>query len=456
MAIAGYKPTINPIGSKPNLPIIESPSSKGIIYDDKNQPLHNLLAYVEGSPWSVTYYSQIVGDANDLRELDPTQTSVLQQYQEIKELEIRVGSQLNPSYDATTGITTVTGSATIYPFLIPNTLDYFISDAGDNRRGIFRVTNVERMTLSRDSVYTIDYEMVGYAEVDIALYDNLISKVIRSYHFSKDRLIEGLSPTLKTSDYNTLTNLKAIYKLIVKRYFRTFFNKRYSTLVLPGQKYAIYDSYLVDFLFKIVDTSDANELRYIKQLPTDQDLYLNQPQFWELLLDRDYTMIDEVNSEMSIANKTLFNNNSYIHELRYTNIQYIVYPTQVDNTMLIDGHVVKKSTLSTPDIIEITSHNGGLASLLTGSYVDVLSTIPLIKLVTVDTKYILSNDFYIGGTNLSLLEQLTRDYIKNHTLDLVKINVLANAYEHWGRLEQYYYGPILMLLMKQADRNTYV
>ncbi len=455
MPIAGYKPTVDPIAIEPNLPKTEPTNYRSIIYDDKNQPLQNLIAFVEGSPWSVDYYSQVVSKNNDLREIDPGQPNVLQQYQEIKELEIRVGSPLSTNYDNDTGITTVTGDALIYPFLTPNVLDYFVSDAGDNRRGIFRVTSVERKTLKRDSVYLISYDMVGYVETDPLIYDDLISKTIANYHFSKDRLIEGLSPTLKTADYNKITSLQSTYKQIVKRYFRTFFNREFFTLVLPGQSYAIYDSYLLDFILKIVDQTDADEIRHIKQLPTDQDLYLNQPQFWELLLDRDVSMIDEVNRRMAIANKSMFNANSYMHELRFTNIQYVIYPLDTDDSILIDGHAVKKSTLTTPDIIEVVGHSGSIADVLTGSYNDGITTIPTIKLVTIDDNYVLSSDFYNGGTNLSLLEQLTKTYIQGLTLDLDKVYELANNYENWGRLEQFYYGPILMTLIKQTERDTY-
>jgi len=455
MPIAGYKPTVDPIVTEPNLPVTEPANYKSIIYDDKNQPLQSLIGFIEGSPWSVDYYSQILSRDNDLREVDPGQPNVLQQYQEIKELEIRVNGPLSSSYDSDTGITTVTGDALIYPFMIPNVSDYFVSDTNDNRRGIFRVTGVERNTLNRDSVYSINYDMVGYVETTPDIYNELLSKTIKTYQFSKDRLIEGLSPTLKTSDYAIISGLQDTYLTIVRRYFRTFFNKQYFTLVLPGQDHAIYDSYLVDYILKIVDQDEADEVRNIKQLPTDQDLHLNQPQFWELLLYRDYTMLDEVNSNMAIANKAMFNANSYLHGLRFTNIEYIIYPLESDETILINKHAVKKNTLNTPDLIEPTNHGGSIADILNGSYTDGLTTIPIIKTVTTDTKYVLSDAFYSATTDLSLLEQLTKSYIQGLTLDLGKITELANAYETWGRLEQFYYGPILMTLLKQLRRETY-
>ena len=65
----------------------------------------------------------------------------------------------------------------------------------------------------------------------------------------------------KEEDFFKVTNLKALYSDLVKFYFRNFFNKSQFTLVLPGQSKVIYDSNLVNYLLKIVNTDDAPEVR---------------------------------------------------------------------------------------------------------------------------------------------------------------------------------------------------
>ena len=115
---------------------------------------------------------------------------------------------------------------------------------------MFRITNVERKTFNRDSAFYIDYEMVGYIDALEPLYDDLISKVIREYHFSKDRLLEGLQPILTSDQYQQVKDLNQLYYEITQYYFKTFFNKSYSTIVIPGQEHVVYDRFVIDYLFK--------------------------------------------------------------------------------------------------------------------------------------------------------------------------------------------------------------
>jgi len=217
MAIASHKPSSTP-AITPSVPRVEPANYKSVIYSDDNIPLSSLIAYISGAPYTCDYYKQVVGEHNDLREIDPGQPNVYQQYELIHDLEVRVSNPLTSSYDTTTTITSVTGSGLIYPFMIPNVADYFVSDAGDNLKGLFRITSVERKNFSRDSAFYIEYEMVGYTDALQTLYSDLVSKVIREYHFSKERLIEGLQPILTTDSYHQTTNLKALYSEIVQYY----------------------------------------------------------------------------------------------------------------------------------------------------------------------------------------------------------------------------------------------
>ena len=266
-----------------SIPKIEPTNYQSIVNDDKVIPIKSLLAYIEGSSWNVDYYKQIVSKHNDLREVDPGQPNIYQQYEKITGLEIRVTTPLNDSYDSDTGITTVTGDGLLYPFIIPNALDYFIADAGDSKKAIFRITTVERKSFNTDSVFAINYDLVGYTDNAAQIYDDLVTKTIRTYFFNKDRLVDGLQPVIKEEEHNQLVSLSQAYKELVAYYFKTFFNRNVMTLVLPGQEYMIYDSFLVNYLMKLVDTSDAYEIQLVKQITTDNDLYLSQPQFWTWL-----------------------------------------------------------------------------------------------------------------------------------------------------------------------------
>lgn len=453
MAIAGRKPLAE-VPTQPNTPKVQPDNYKSIIYDDDNTPITSLIAYVEGAPWTVEYYQQVLSKDNDLREVDTGQPNVYQQYNKIKQFEIRVNSALSTNYDSNTGITGAPGNGIIYPFLIPNINDYFVTDAGDTAKAIFRITNVERKTFNRDSAFSIEYELVNYVHQAQDIYQSLVDKTIREFTFSKDRLIENLQPILKDEDYQKISSLKQTYAELVTYYFKTFFNRKFMTLVVPGQDNGIYDPYMVNVLIQIVNTNEVNEVRFVKRIPTDFDPFMKQPQFWDLMERRDYQSLNMCNQKMGLVSKYLFNKNAWLQGVFFSNIEYLVYPDTPDTSTLVSENPDYK-LLSTQELVETTSVNGSILDLITMTYPLNNATVPLFHSVLKDEFYVLSQAFYEDTTDKSLLEVLVKDYLKMQAIDLDKLYRLTEAYRKLGRLEQFYYGPILMILIKEADRASY-
>lgn len=454
MSIAKRKPITEVVQTTASLPKVQPDSYKGVVYDDKNIPLVSLIAHITGAPWTVNYYSQIVGEHNDLREIDPGQSGIYQQYSKTVGLELRVEDALNSSYDTERGITTVTGSANVYPFMIPNVADYICAEAGANQYALFRVTQVDRKSFNRDSVHNIQYELIGYVEQNRELYDNIESKVVKSFHFSKDRLIEGLSPTLRTEDFHKVINLKSLYSDLVKFYYKSFFDIRFGTLVIPGQEQPCYDSFLANYMSTLVETTDAPEIMSVRKIPTDRETYLSQPQFWDLLRNKDYNGKAYTNNKMGLVSKTLFNRNSYVQGLAFSNISYVVYPDSPDTSAYIGTLQCIKPFVSATLTETIGQKN--VEFTLTDNQLETDSrTYKLIHDVLVDDFYVLSAEFYNETAQQSMLEILVKDYLKGNTLDLNKLYAVSDTFRKWKRLEQFYYGPILMTLIKEADRTQY-
>ena len=207
MPIATLKPTTNPLPTGDTLKATKA-GYKGIIVDNKREPVNALLSYVSGFPWTVNYYSQVQTLHTDIRALDVGQQSVYQQYSLIKGMDLRVTSPIKPSQDSETALLTVTGDAIVYPFLVPNVDDVFIANIGDNLDGLFRITNVTRNSSNLDSVHTIDYELIEHINsLDNQRYRDLEAKVTKVFHFDKNRLMEGLNPNLDTEEYGTVKDL---------------------------------------------------------------------------------------------------------------------------------------------------------------------------------------------------------------------------------------------------------
>ena len=89
MSIAKFKPTAKP-DIQPNLPKTAPKEYKSPARDEKVIPVDRLLAYVSGTEWTVDYYSQLTTKTNDLREVDPGEHPVYQQYTLTKKYAIKV------------------------------------------------------------------------------------------------------------------------------------------------------------------------------------------------------------------------------------------------------------------------------------------------------------------------------------------------------------------------------
>jgi hypothetical protein len=426
-----------------DLPRVEPAVYKSIINDDRYQPLQGLISYVEGAPWSVNYYNQILTQHTDLRELDVNQAAIYQQYSKIINLEIRVTDQLTESQDQISGLITVQGSGIIYPFLTPNANDYFVASVGDGKDGLFRITQVDRKSHHKNSVFSAEYVLIAFLGDNDPRYLNLEQKTTNSVYFNKDRLIEGLQPTLVTSEHNTALFLKDFFHQCCEFYFSNFVSKDYGTIIIPKQIKTIYDPFLVNFLLKITETSDAKEIATISQLNMEQLKRLTEPQLWSLLLNSNNlsaTLLSGCNSSMGILQNSFFSTNPVMSSFRFSRFYGMVYPTR-----RVPEDPFEKSFPIPPVLFN---------SIIEERGTNPISTV-LIKPVLIDNFYVLSEAFYTKTPPLSLLETLVLNHLQNKAIPTADVKKLCDDYLNWGLLEQFYYLPILMLLIKVTVSGLY-
>lgn len=456
MAIAQIKPSV-PDTPKPTLPEAIPKNFMGLTYDNSQQPITSLISYVEGAPWSVEgYYRQIIGQHNDLKEVDIGLSPEYQSYSLIKRLEIRLQNQLTGQTNQETQFTSVEGSALVYGFLEPNPNDYFIAEVSHLRKALFKITDVDRLTWRRESVFGIQFMLVDYVDRIPSIVQNLKDKTTSEYVFSKDRLMENLNPYLKTETYALVNDLNNARKKIGDYYLSAFSYTSTRTLNMPGQPgKRIYDSFLVDFCMATFGYLEFTDIIKIKQLPTDGDQYLKQPQFWKAVLDRDPVMIQLGNQKMALARTDLFLKNSWVKTLFAARMDLIVYPKTPDISLVSGEDLLPKPTfkeglkLTTGPHGEILTQEQKLYRL---DDRDILSY----KYPNEDDWYVMSSAFYSGDReNMSLIELITTDYLNDNTLDLKQLSHLIGLYPKMERLAQYYYGPLLMCLIKYADQKAY-
>jgi hypothetical protein len=456
MAIAQSKPTVPDI-PKPTLPHAIPENFMGLTYDNSQQPITSLISYVEGAPWTVDeYYRQIVGQHNDLKEVDVGLSPEYQSYSKIIKLELRLQQELSGQTDQETQFTSVEGSALVYGFLEPNPNDYFIAEVSHLRKALFRVTTVDRVTWRRESVFGIQFTMVDYVDRIPLQVQNLKDKTTSVYVFSKDRLMENLNPYLRTETYAIINDLNNARKKIGDYYLSAFSYTSTRTLNMPGQPgKRIYDCFLVDFCMATMGYLEFPDMIKIKQLPTDGDQYLRQPQFWKAILDRDPLQIQLGNQKMALARTDLFLRNTWLKTLFAARMDFIVYPKTPDISLVSGEDLLPKPTFK-EGLKMTTGVNGMDLTPEQKMYVLDGQEILSYKYPNEDDWYVMSQAFYTGDRpNMSLIELMTTDYLNDATLDLRQLTHLINLYPRMERLAQYYYGPLLMCLTKYADQKAY-
>ncbi len=447
MGIASFKPDApSPVNT--SLPKVQPDGYKSIINDDRYTPMQSLIAYVPGASWTVNYYNQVLSDTNDLRQQDPGQNNVYQQYSKITGFEIKVEEALTNSQDPQTNAMLVTGSGMIYPNITPNVGDMFVASTGNGQDGLFTITNVSRKIYMRDSVFAIEYVLTAYLSNETERYQDLESKVLTNYFFHKNFLIDGQNPVIRAEDYQNVISLESSFGELTEFFFNSFFNNEFNTLIIPGQKNTIYDHFLTMFVLKIVTTTDSQVIRNIRRLNVDDDMYMKQPTIWDALIDNNSAVMPFINKKSGLVMTTAFSSNAYLEGIRYSYIDYIVYPKDPDLSGINNVDLQPKE-LSDSNITETGSRHSSPADVIYNFHTMEAASVQIIKSPIVDDYYVFSDAFYNNrSTNKCLLEMLVSDYLAGKAIDNKKLSVVVSDYPNWSRLDQYYFIPVLLLLIK--------
>lgn len=452
MPLINRKPTVEkeqPI----NIPTVQPAVYKTAVYEESVKPYKSMIAYTDGAPWTVNYYSQVVGKHSELKAIDKLASNAQQSYIKITNLELRVTSPLSDSYDSATATMKTTGTAHMYGNVVPNVDDLFITETTDRTLTIFKLMDVEVASTSNDTVYEITYAVIGNVESIPDVYESIISKVSKEYHFLKNRIADGTNPLVAPEEYKQLIDLGQAYRDILNYHMTVFYSKANKMMVLPGQSTKIYDYSALEFLFKIVDPTDHINLLGVLRAPNAPSVFADQTNIYDILISRNYAYLDQCNKQMSFVRSSAGGTNTYILGPYYYDIDYLVYPRDEDTTAT-PNDVRKFEKIN--NLLQDTERKGTSFLFPEDDVVSIPNgSVPLIFPVHKDGYYVFSQDFYNGGTNISALEILVRSYLKNKTIDLNTLNKLISSYKSMKRMDQYYYGPILLLLIKETSRKVY-
>jgi len=427
---------------------VNSDSYFNTIIDLKWVPRINILTHIEGSGWVVDYYSQVLNTDSNLSGQQFTKNPVYQSYTLIKNMEMKVSTPLASSQDAESKAMIVTGTSLLYPFLIPNEGDMFTADIGEGKLGIFRVTDSIKKSIFKESCYEISYGLDSDDNQDNSV--DLNQKVIKTYYFHKDFLNYGQNPLLINSDNDILISLYKTYKTLTAQYFKRFFSNEFQTLILPSQIYTTYDHFLTNYLLDEFSTRDSLEIKHIRRLNLDDDDVMKSDSLWTALKLKDISYLNTCFNKAGLVNSRLFTKDPVLEGIYYTGINKTIYP--IDPILTVDYLQDNKSKML--DIEQLTpsiaSDNKIIRSVnLRGNF----NVYDSIYTVTIDNYYILSSNFYNKTNTQSPLEIMVWDYLENKPIDYTQLSDTAKVYFKWGILEQFYYIPIILTMIRSVIRG---
>lgn len=472
-------PLVNPKDEEVAQPLptpvrTSKPEYKGVTVDTRMVPVSALLTHVEGSSWTVNYYSQVIdldsGTAGQGMNVNP----IYQQYRLIKQMELKVSNPLSTVQDPDSKTLSVRGEATVYPFVIPNEGDMFLADVGDGKEGIFQITSVTRLSIFKQTCHTIEYTMVDYSG-DERLSD-LNRKVVQTFHYERDFLMHGQNPLLFEEDYATVQYLRKNYKTITDRYFKAFFSREFSTMLVPAQDNPTYDHYVTDALLNNFTTWDSNEVRYVRKLNVDDDEALVACNIWTALIAKDANLLNTCFTQVGKVYSNQFSGEPMFEGIRFSGINEVIYP--VDPMVTVDYKYTKPTKLVSSSVITIPttsmrSIGGYLAQLRTKNLSEVIDEnlngffgpddtvlgreAPLILPSMKDGYYVLSQGFYENDQTpgaQSKLDICVRRYLTEQSIDLNVLKEFFEAIPTWNPVDQFYLTPVVLFLVKSVIRST--
>lgn len=467
MAIAKIKPTQEvPLGK--DLPPIQPRDYKGVVVDVKQDPVDSLITYTAGYEWTVVYYSQVVNSGNDLKALDPSQSKVYQQYTKIIDQPIQVDDPLSESQDEKTKLMSVSGSGAMVSGVVPEAGDMFISSVGTGHTGLFVVIKTDRKSYFTESVFEIDYTLLGYVENNVDRVADLESKVVNTFYANKLYNEYHRSQLLTVQQHITQRSLVEKKAELIDYFFTEFWAHGYQNLTLPRQSFPIHDTFQDRFLRKILDTTENYNFMTKRVPSTNYDCGLEQVTVFDAVLNKKASLLPKCKTAMGLASTAYFAGNALMLSISYSGLAYVVYPVMpsinpgvLENDPMtywgysFDGPLANMKSALTNECagLPLSEHHLHNEVIVYNSVNIASENIPIVKPAFFEQTYIFSPDFYRQQGTMSLLEAQMSLFMNRQAINPEMVDLLATDYVNWTMFDQYYYIPFIILLIKSILKN---
>lgn len=473
MPIADSKPVVKPqtpdeiissVAPDTPAPQLHTKPYLGVVADSEYQPLQKFALYAEGMRWQVDYYRQILGEDSEPAAFQYDRESVYQQYQRIRNFILKVADGFSFSYDMEKGEHSSTGTAIVIPTFKPNYGDLIVAPIGDGRLAYINVKTVEQPTPYRDSVYRIEYEVMGYVTPDISR--KLAEKTVLTSIFVEDFLRTGQNPLVVEEAFDTLQSMEKMQRTLASRYLKDFYSDGFQTLLVPHQNFSTYDYWTTKAFMAIVEQDLIPANKRIELINCNNSSEMRRETVWDALLNLDEERLYGVVDKAMVIRTLEYDNQPVFGGIRYSGIHQLLYPVKpADPADRIGG--VNAFSRGWDILYGENLHwsldapwgvPGDLSYELRNSYLNGLTELPPTQVIIpdihpvgIDRWYLFSEYFYRNDlVNQSRLELMARQILRNEPIDTKELMRLCKESVGWGAVERYYYIPVLMILLKAS------
>ena len=224
--------------------------------------------------------------------------------------------------------------------------------------------------------------------------------------------------------------------------------------MIPDNVHAYYDHYVNTYIYRTLDTFDDERVRWLVLKNVDDDEQLNQPQLYSALIAKDIKQLKVGYTKMGSVHVSNFARNPALNGVRYSGLDWVIYP-YIKRELADTYHNSMDLKIATVPTIKVSKTMGGdFSQAITDPVLDRDNNVIVdIHPIDFSKSYVFSEAFYKDTTGLSLLESLTKDYFNEKHINPADLKKITDRYFYWGRLEQFYYLPIVLTLIQAVVRK---
>ena len=415
--------------------------------------LSMIAGYPEGRILIVTWYSQ-VNATTHLRSMnmerltsdsDPTHYS----FHQIRNFELRLSNELAFEYDKETNISSMKGDALVLPGFQPLVNDLFLYKLRNGKIGIFIVNSTERTAIGNDTYHRISFDLTSYTTPKFI--EQLKSQTSLTSVFDKTKFLVG-NHAVFTSDFYTLKqDLTRIRAEIVRTYQDRYYSEDYKSFVRPD---GIYDPYMVEYWNR--------KISYIDCYRRPTQLLISQHAFnrtiWAALTGVPVS-VDKLESKYVVRGKGFANWDTNInclidrpvllmgkditfeadmkHLRKFTSGPYgeYSYSSSARNRLIAKLKKEHNYWYGEPEIDHphTKDHEENPDPLCKVCH-DKYHSLMIKAQQAVDNsgkRYAVSDEFYLGSTAMSTMEQLVYDAVTAKEIDVHRVRDVLDDHYNW-------------------------